>query len=404
MGVIQNFLAQVRCNQQFELGSHMAADKVRAADLVQHNQNRQLTPASLKAPDQTPGNDVRLFADRGFRQAQPDYFSFVVHADHLLGVIHVDHSEVFNGLVERGRTIAHAEAAKGLDGVAQHPRTGGRDNLARPGVAIPVGENLRQVATAHGPETVDADTELIEGLGETLVQFGGAQIRHALVEVAQKPVHVLVRLQRTGLHFGCRRLDVFDQDRLPFGTNRRQQAVLGVFEHQAVARQAIERTGGLEENLGVGLALLHFIAANGDVEVLQYVGIDQVFLGDGAAARGGHGHGQAILAQALEHFEQTVLDRHAMVTHMGQFKFIGALADRSVREIFTMIGLGQRFGLAGTQAQRTDQGFFAQWRAVNLERGLFEGLEAQAFGVKHGAVHIEDGTENSFTLEINHGS
>ena len=214
-----------------------------------------------------------------------------------------------------------------------------------------MGENLCQVATAHGPETVDADTELIERLGEALVQFGGAQVRHAFVQVAQKLMHVLIRLQRTGFDFGCWRLDVFDQDRLAFGTNRRQQAVLGVFEHQAMIRQAIERAGRLEENLGVRLALLHFITADSDVEVLEHVGIDQILLGNGTAARGGHGHGQAILAQALKHFEQAVLDRYAMIAHMGQFQFIGPLADCSVREILTMIGLGQRFGFSGTQAQ-----------------------------------------------------
>lgn len=60
---------------------------------------------------------------------------------------------------------------------------------------------------------------------------------------------------------------------------------------------------------------------------------------------------------------------------------------------------GQSLGLLGAQAQRADQGFLAQRLAEDLVGSLLKGFEAQAFGVKHGAIHVEDGTEYSFSLE-----
>ena len=101
----------------------------------------------------------------------------------------------------------------------------------------------------------------------------------------------------------------------------------------------------------MGLALGHFIATHGDVEVLQYIGIDQVFLGNRPAAGGGHGHRQAVLAQTLQHFEQAVLDRHAVIANVGQLQLVGALTHLGIGEVVAVIGPGQRLGFFGTQAQ-----------------------------------------------------
>ncbi|MNI49281.1 hypothetical protein D3C73_1038820 [compost metagenome] len=80
-----------------------------------------------------------------------------------------------------------------------------------------------------------------------------------------------------------------------------------------------------------------------------------------------------------------------MIAHVLQLKLIGALADPGVREVVTVMGLGEGLGLFRAQAQRADQCLFAQRLAGNFQRRLFQRLEAQALGIEHGAIHIEDG-------------
>ena len=211
-------------------------------------------------------------------------------------------------------------------------------------------ENLRQVAAAHGAKTMNPDAELVERLREALGQLGRAQVGHAVVQVSQELMHVLVGLKSPGLDLGRGGLDVFDQNRLAFGADRREQTIFGVFEHQAMRRQAIQRTGCGQKNLWMWFALGHFVTAHRDIEILQDIGVDQVFLGNRTPTGGGYSHGQAVFTQAFQHFEQAILDRYAMVTHIGQFQLIRALAHLGIGEVFAMIGLGQRFGLFRAQA------------------------------------------------------
>ncbi|MNE86102.1 hypothetical protein D3C80_1831680 [compost metagenome] len=91
-----------------------------------------------------------------------------------------------------------------------------------------------------------------------------------------------------------------------------------------------------------------------------------------------------------------------MIAHVLQLKFIRAFADLGVWEVFTVMRLGQGFCLGRAQAQRADQCVLAQRFAEDFQRGLFQCLEAQAFGVEEGAIHIEDGAENLFTLKEKH--
>ena len=100
MGVIKNFLRNLRRHQLGQLGFNVTPYKICSAHLIQHRQNRQFTPASLVAADQSPGYHVRLIANGRFGQAQPDDFRHVVHADHRFGVVQVDHGQVIDGLVE----------------------------------------------------------------------------------------------------------------------------------------------------------------------------------------------------------------------------------------------------------------------------------------------------------------
>ena len=265
-----------------------------------------------------------------------------------------------------------------------------------------MGKYLCQVTAADGAETMNAHAELVHRGRERLTQCRHAQVGYALAQVGEKFMHAAVGFERARLDFRRRRLDVLDQDRLPFGAHRRQHAVFRVLDHEALVWLAIERAGGFQENLGVWFALADFIATNGDVEVLQHVGVDQVFLGDGTAAGGGHRHGQARLAQALQHLQQAGLDRYAVIAHVLQFKFIGALADFGVREVVAVMRLGKGLGLLCAQAQRANQGVLAQRFAEDFQRSLLECLEAQALGVEEGAIHIEDGAENVFTVKEKH--
>ncbi|MNO99352.1 hypothetical protein D3C76_911190 [compost metagenome] len=91
-----------------------------------------------------------------------------------------------------------------------------------------------------------------------------------------------------------------------------------------------------------------------------------------------------------------------MIAHVLQLKFIGALADLCVREVFAVMRLGEGFGLFCAQAQRANQGLLAQRFAEDFQRRLLECLEAQALGVEEGAIHIEDGAEDVFTVKEKH--
>ncbi|MNH29070.1 hypothetical protein D3C79_892780 [compost metagenome] len=94
---------------------HLAPDERRTADLVQHDQERQLAPPAFEASQQALGNDPGLMMDCLFGQTHADHFGGVVHLDHRLLVVHVDHAHIVDGLVERAGAVAHAVAAERSD-------------------------------------------------------------------------------------------------------------------------------------------------------------------------------------------------------------------------------------------------------------------------------------------------
>ncbi|MNJ65788.1 hypothetical protein D3C77_618270 [compost metagenome] len=83
-----------------------------------------------------------------------------------------------------------------------------------------MGKYLRQVTAADGAETMNAHAELVHRGRERLAQCRHAQVGYARAQVGEKLMHAAVGFERARLDFRRRRLDVLDQDRLPFGAHR----------------------------------------------------------------------------------------------------------------------------------------------------------------------------------------
>src|SRR5690606_11098329 len=110
--------------------------------------------------------------DGTLRHAQPDDGRADIHVADALLISLVDQADVVDGLVKGLLGITYTVFAKGIYHLAQSLVAGYADDLIRPGISIPMGENLRQVTTTHCAKPMDAYRGIICRVGKWLRQLG----------------------------------------------------------------------------------------------------------------------------------------------------------------------------------------------------------------------------------------